>query len=88
MNNKLSELRPSSVPFGEYGFDELTTGISNTQVYRVLVATEETTMTVYNEADETETTLTIPLGISLYGDFSSVNISSGKVIAYLSKERL
>ena len=88
MNNKLSELRPSNVSFGEYGFDLLTTGLSNTQVYRVLQAVTSTTLTVFNEADDVESTLTIPTGMLLYGDFSSVNISNGSVIAYLSKERV
>lgn len=81
MNDIFYEGENNKQAFGDYGFDILETGVS-TVPYRVLVATEETEITVTNSADNQTTTLTLPLGFELYGQFTSTEVVSGKLIAY------
>ncbi len=81
MNDIFYEGENNKQAFGDYGFDILDGGVS-TVPYRVLVATQETEITVTNSADNQTTTLTLPLGFELYGQFTSTEVVSGKLIAY------
>lgn len=81
MNDIFYEGENNKQAFGDYGFDILQTGTS-TVPYRVLVATQQTQITVTNSADNQTTTLTLPLGFELYGQFTSTEVVSGKLIAY------
>lgn len=73
----------NKVSLGDFGFDVLGIGIANTKEYRVLNALEASQVTVINKADGQTTTLTLPGGFQLFGQFESVNVISGSVIAYI-----
>jgi len=72
--------------FGQLGsryIEAAGTGESG-EVYKVITALEATVVTlVQPKGDATLTDLPIPAGVTVYGKFTSVSVTSGSVLAYI-----
>lgn len=72
--------------FGQFGFRVITTGQSGQsgEQYRVVVALENSTISVTAEAGDGLSAQAILAGTSVYGLFDSVEVVSGTVLAYIA----
>lgn len=72
--------------FGQFGFRKLTTGDSGqaNELYRVVYALEDSTITVVSSSGDDLTAETILAGTAVYGLFTEVTADSGTVIAYIA----
>lgn len=68
--------------FGQAGFDYVTTGTINTNVYIAVTALEDAQIDATASAGGSLTNVTIPKGLTIYGRFSSITVDSGKILAY------
>ncbi len=71
---------------GQKGFRAI--GASGTgtsgEFYRAITALDYATITIVSESGDDLTSAVIPTGVTIYGLFSSVSVTSGKVIAYIA----
>lgn len=72
--------------FGQDGFKHLTaTGTATaTGDFVTIQALEETDITVTVEKGDALANVTIPAGMSIYGQFTSITVASGGVLAYIA----
>ena len=68
--------------FGQSGFDYVTTGTINSHTYIAISALEDASISVTAGAGDDLSSVTIPKGMTIYGSFSSITVSSGKILAY------
>ena len=71
---------------GQKGFRKLTTGGSSTsgEFYRAITVLDDAVITTVSEAGDPLTSEAIPAGITIYGLFSSITVTSGELIAYIA----
>jgi len=71
---------------GQKGFRKLTTGGSGTsgEFYRAITVLDDAVISTTSEAGDNLTALSIPAGVTIYGLFSAVSVTSGDVIAYIA----
>jgi hypothetical protein len=71
--------------FGEYGFRLIESGFSKPagEVYRALTFVQDSVITTTNENGDGLTSEAFPAGITIYGKFNTISVSSGRVIAYI-----
>lgn len=72
--------------FGEYGFRLIESGFSQPsgEVYRALTFVEDSVVTTTNVNGDALTSETFPAGLTIYGKFNTVSVSSGRLIAYIA----
>lgn len=68
--------------FGQAGFDYATTGTINAHTYIAITALEAATINATSEVGDSLSSVAIPAGVTVYGRFSSITVSSGKILAY------
>ena len=71
--------------FGEYGFRLVESGFSQPagEVYRAITFVEDSLITVTCSSGDGLTSETFAAGLTIYGKFSAISVSSGRVIAYI-----
>ena len=72
--------------FGQYGSEYIVTDETGTPtvVYKFITALEASVLTLTQiKGDATLTTIPVPVGVTIYGLFTSVSVVSGKVLAYI-----
>ena len=71
---------------GQKGLRSIRTGGTGTvgEHYRAITALADASVTVVSESGDNLTTVTLSAGITIYGLFSAVSVSSGTVIAYIA----
>lgn len=72
--------------FGQSGFDYVTTGTINTHAYIAISALEDASISATPSAGDSLSSVTIPKGMTIYGKFTSITVSSGKILAYREVE--
>lgn len=72
--------------FGQHGFKHLSaTGTATaTGDFVTIQALAETEITVTVKKGDALTNVTIPAGMSIYGQFTSITVVSGGVLAYIA----
>lgn len=87
MGNKLShDYNANLMSFGQAGFDYVTTGTINSHEYIAISALEDASISVTADAGDDLSSVTIPKGLTIYGRFSSITVSSGKILVYREAE--
>lgn len=71
--------------FGEYGFRLVEAGFSQPagEVYRAITFVEDSTITTTTDAGAALSSEVFPAGLTIYGRFNTISVSSGRVIAYI-----
>jgi hypothetical protein len=72
--------------FGQKGFRLITssfTPVANEE-YRVLVTLDDSTVTAVALAGDNLTAAAVPAGFEVYGLFTSVTVTAGRVLAYIA----
>lgn len=72
--------------FGQKGFRVITssfTPITNEE-YRVIVTLDDSTVTATALAGDSLAAAAVPAGFEVYGLFSAVSVSAGRVLAYIA----
>ena len=71
--------------FGEYGFRLVESGFSQPsgEVYRALTFVEDSVLTATSAEGDNLTSEAFPAGLTIYGKFNAVSVSSGRLIAYI-----
>jgi len=71
---------------GQKGFRKISTGGSGTagEHYRAITALDYTTITVSSESGDDLSSVEIPAGVTIYGLFDSVSVTTGLVVAYIA----
>ena len=59
------------------------TGTSG-EFYRAITALDYAVVSVVSEAGDNLTSVEIPTGVTIYGLFSSVSVTEGRVLAYIA----
>lgn len=54
------------------------------EFYRAITATDDAVISVTAEAGDSLASVTIPAGVTVYGLFSTISVTSGKIIAYIA----
>lgn len=73
--------------FGQSGFDYVTTGTINSHTYIAISALEDASISATSAGGgDSLSSVTIPKGMTIYGKFSSITVSSGKILAYREVE--
>ena len=72
--------------FGQSGFDYVTTGTINSHTYIAISALEDASISATAVGGDSLSSVTIPKGMTIYGKFSSITVSSGKILAYREVE--
>lgn len=72
--------------FGQSGFDYVTTGTINSHTYIAISALEDASISVTAVGGDSLSSVTIPKGMTIYGKFTSITVSSGKILAYREVE--
>ena len=73
--------------FGQSGFDYVTTGTINSHTYIAItvLATASISVTSAGGGDNLSS-VSVPAGVTIYGKFSSVTVTSGRVLVYREVE--
>jgi len=71
---------------GQKGFRKFRTGSASIsgEFYRAITVLDDTVITTVSESGDDLTAETIPAGITIYGLFSSITVTSGDLIAYIA----
>jgi hypothetical protein len=72
--------------FGQKGFRLITssfTPVANEE-YRVIVPLDDSTVTAVALAGDNLTAAAVPAGFEVYGLFTSVTVTAGRVLAYIA----
>lgn len=71
---------------GQKGFRKLRTGSASIsgEFYRAITVLDDAVITTVSEAGDVLTSEAIPAGITIYGLFSSITVTSGELIAYIA----
>ena len=71
---------------GQKGFRTIRTGGSSNvgEFYRAITAIDYTTISVTAESGDNLVSVSIPVGVTIYGLFSSVSVTTGEVLAYIA----
>lgn len=71
---------------GGYGFRLVESGFSQpaNETYRVITFVEDSVLTTTTSIGDALTAETFPAGLTIYGQFDTVSISSGRAIAYIA----
>jgi|DEB0MinimDraft_10_1074344.scaffolds.fasta_scaffold118520_2 hypothetical protein len=71
--------------FGEYGFRLVESGFSQPagEVYRAITFVEDSIVTVTCGSGDGLTAETFAAGLTIYGKFNTISVSSGRLIAYI-----
>lgn len=72
--------------FGQSGFDYVTTGTIDTHTYVAISVLEDASISTAAAGGDSLSSVTIPKGMTIYGKFSSITVSSGKILAYREVE--
>ena len=54
------------------------------EFYRAITATDDAVISATAEAGDSLVSVTIPAGVTVYGLFSTISVTSGKIIAYIA----
>jgi len=68
--------------FGQSGFDYVTTGTINAHTYIAITVLATASISVVSDGGDDLSSVSIPAGVTIYGKFSSVTVSSGRVLVY------
>lgn len=85
--NKFSVKEAGNVGLGQCGSTYLTNSTSSTAntIYNAITMIADTSFTALTDANRDGATLTgvtIPKGLTIFGEFTAITVSSGKCIAY------
>ena len=72
--------------FGQFGSEYIVAGETGSEstVFKSITALEQTVITLTQlKGDTTLTSITLETGITVYGLFTAVSVTSGKVLAYI-----
>ena len=71
---------------GQKGVRTIRTGGSSTagEFYRAITVLDDAVITTASEAGDNLVAVSVPAGITVYGLFSSVSVTSGEVLAYIA----
>jgi len=54
------------------------------EFYRAITATDDAVISATSEAGDNLLSVAIPAGVTVYGLFSTLSVTSGKIIAYIA----
>ena len=76
--------KDTSFSLGQYGANFMVTGDSNEGSWGAIQALEVAVLdlTSSNWTATAETAVPLPAGVTIFGDFSEIAVTSGKVLAY------
>jgi hypothetical protein len=72
--------------FGQFGFRNITSGFSpvSGELYRAVTVLSDAVVTVTPSSGDSLSAITLLAGTTIYGLFSAVSVSSGRVLAYIA----
>lgn len=72
--------------FGQSGFRVVTSAFApvSGEFYRAFTVTSDTVITATSQAGDSISAVTLLAGTTIYGLFSAVSVTSGRVIAYIA----
>lgn len=68
--------------FGQSGFDYATSGTLNSHTYVAITVLATAQLDVTASAGDDLTNVSIPAGTTIYGNFTSITVDSGRILAY------
>lgn len=68
--------------FGQSGFDYVTSGTINSHTYVAITVLATAQLDVTAVGGDSLTDVSIPAGTTIYGNFTSITVDSGRILAY------
>jgi|TARA_B100001939_G_scaffold330890_1_gene328429 hypothetical protein len=81
-NKLVHDYNYNLMSFGQSGFDYITSGTVSDQTFIAITALEDASISATASKGDSLSSVTIPKGLTIYGRFTSVTVSSGKILAY------
>lgn len=69
--------------FGQFGSRLITGAGTPDEIYKAITPLEATVIVLTQEKGDGILNLSLPAGLTVYGRFTSANVSSGSVLAYI-----
>lgn len=83
MSNLFRNSSSNLQSFGQEGFSYITSGTVNDKIFIAVTALEDTVLSVQSLKGDSLTSVSLPMGLTIYGRFNSLTVSSGRVVAYI-----